>query len=105
MRKPGKGDTLIKIGSLGGGGLGVVKSWSDTARNTEKNKKELQKLKDSEGAWKKFVADNERKKKKIREMDKSAAKKKMEKTVKCPKCGGKGCSHCSGTGMHKRKGK
>ena len=105
MRRPGRGDTLIKIASLGGGGVAVGGSLQKTANNRAKNKKELQKLKDSEGEWKKFVADNERKKKKIREMDKSVAKKKMSKTVKCPKCGGKGCSHCSGTGMHKRKGK
>lgn len=79
MRRPGRGDTLIKIASLGGGGLGVVKSWDDTNRKTKKTEKSLQKLKDSEGDWQKFKADNERKKKKIKELDKKVAKKKLEK--------------------------
>ena len=31
----------------------------------------------------------------------------MMKKTKCPKCKGKGCSHCGGTGYHKatKKGK
>jgi type II secretory ATPase GspE/PulE/Tfp pilus assembly ATPase PilB-like protein len=38
--------------------------------------------------------------KKDKEIAKKAAKKRMQKT-KCPKCGGKGCSHCKGKGYHK----
>ena len=33
-------------------------------------------------------------------MEKAVAKKKRSKS-KCPKCGGKGCSHCKGKGYHK----
>lgn len=33
-------------------------------------------------------------------LEKAVAKQKMKKG-KCPKCGGKGCSHCKGKGYHK----
>ena len=33
-------------------------------------------------------------------LEKAVAKQKMKK-VKCPKCGGKGCSHCKDKGYHK----
>jgi len=76
MRKPGP-DTLVKIASLGGGGLAVAKSWQDTHNNRLKTKKEMEELKASEGEWQKWKAENERKKKKI---DKAVAKKKMKKS-------------------------
>lgn len=39
-------------------------------------------------------------KKKNKKLEKAVAKQKMKKG-KCPKCGGKGCSHCKGKGYHK----
>lgn len=122
MKKPGQADTLVKIASLGGGGVAVAKSWSDTAKKTEKTKKSLKKLKASEGSWQKFKADNERRKKSIRgekmkdkktndSMDKSLRKKMAVKKLTrvksleekmatkkavCTNCGGKGCSRCKG---------
>ena len=36
-----------------------------------------------------------------KKMAKKVAKKKMKKS-KCPKCSGKGCSHCGGDGYHEK---
>ena len=38
---------------------------------------------------------------KDKELAKKVAKKKMKKS-KCPKCDGKGCSHCGGDGYHEK---
>lgn len=39
--------------------------------------------------------------KKSSDLSKAAAKLKLKKSKKCPKCGGGGCSHCGGKGYHK----
>lgn len=79
MRKPGQADTLVKIASLGGGGLGVAKSWQDSYTENQKVEKSLKNLKDSEPSWEKWKADNERRKKAL---NKAVAKKKLEKKDK-----------------------
>ena len=45
MRRPGRGDTLIKIASLGGGGVAIGGSLQKTANKTRKNKEEIEKAK------------------------------------------------------------
>ena len=40
-------------------------------------------------------------KKSGKKIAKKVAKKKMKKE-KCPKCGGKGCSHCADKGYHRK---
>lgn len=84
MKRPGEHDTLIKIGTLGGGGMGVLAHLSDQSEKNKKINKKLQETKDSEGEWQKFKADNERRKKEIygeqdKEIKKEIAKKKLEK--------------------------
>jgi hypothetical protein len=45
MRRPGRGDTLIKIASLGGGGVAIGGNLQKTANKTKKNKEEIEKAK------------------------------------------------------------
>lgn len=79
MRRPGGHDTLIKIGTLGGGGMGIGAHLQHQANENEKIDKSLQKTKDEEAEWQAWKAKNEQKKK---ELNKSVAKKKMEKGKK-----------------------
>lgn len=91
MRRPGRGDTLIKIASLGGGGVAIGANLQKTANRDKKIKEELEKSKREDAMYKDKI-----KKIKIKHsMDKEVAKKKMQKG-KCAKCGGKGCSYCKG---------
>ena len=90
MRRPGRGDTLIKIASLGGGGVAIGGNLQKTANRAKKMEEELEKSKREDAMYKD----------KIKRMKKAAARKKMKKKKTCPKCGGKGCSHCGGKGTH-----
>lgn len=51
MRKPGQPDTLIKIASLGGGGVAVGANLQSTANRHKKIKEELEKAKLDEAAY------------------------------------------------------
>ena len=51
MRKPGRGDTLIKIASLGGGGIAIGGNLQQTANREKKIKEELEKSKREEAAY------------------------------------------------------
>jgi hypothetical protein len=121
MRRPGRGDTLIKIASLGGGGVAVGGSLQKTASKARKNKEEIEKAKREEAEYRDRIKRMKMKqqgekvhkgdldkdgkisgyeKARSKAIEKAVAKKKMQKG-KCPKCGGKGCSHCQGKGYHK----
>jgi len=89
MRKPGKADTLVKIASLGGGGIAIGGNLQKTANRDKKIREEMEKSKREDAMYKD----------KIKRMKKATAKKKMKKKS-CPKCGGKGCSHCGNKGYH-----
>lgn len=100
MRKPGQGDTLVKIASLGGGALAIGGSLQKTADRGRKMKEELEKSKREDAMYKD----------KIKRMKKAAARKKMKKKKgsKCDSCGGKGCSKCmsdTGDGTGAAQGK
>ena len=45
---------------------------------------------------------SEYEKRRQKALDKAVAKKKLGKKT-CPKCNGKGCSHCGGDGSHSAK--
>lgn len=51
MRRPGRGDTLIKIASLGGGGVAIGGNLQKTANKTKKNKEEIEKAKADDAAY------------------------------------------------------
>ena len=50
MRRPGRGDTLIKIASLGGGGVAIGGHLQKTANKAKKMEKELEKSKRDDAA-------------------------------------------------------
>lgn len=86
MRKPGQADTLVKIASLGGGGIAIGGNLQKTADRDKKIKEEIKKAKMDD-------AEYEYKKKKIKmkyasekELAKKAVKKKLkrEKNAKKP---------------------
>lgn len=115
MRRPGKGDTLIKIASLGGGGVAIGGHLQKTANRDKKLKKELERSKREDAAYQakikrikmKHKGENVKgdldkdgkmsgyEKARSKAIEKSVAKKKMSKKS-CSKCGGKGCSYCKG---------
>ena len=120
MRKPGQADTLVKIASLGGGGAAIGGHLQKTANRSRKMKKELEKAKRDDAAYRDKIKrmkirhkgekmhkgdlDKDGKmssyeKKRSLAIEKAVAKKKRSKKT-CPKCGGKGCSHCKGRGHH-----
>jgi len=69
---------------------------------TEKGQKIMKSMKDKYGPEKgKEVFYASKNKGKIKSVDKGSDK--MDK-VTCPKCKGKGCSHCGGKGYHMKKG-
>lgn len=51
MRRPGRGDTLIKIASLGGGGVAIGGHLQKTANRNKKMKQDLEKSKREEAAY------------------------------------------------------
>jgi len=70
---------------------------------TEKGQKIMKSMKDKYGSKKgKEVFYASKNKGKIKGVDKGS--NKMNK-VQCPKCKGKGCSHCGGKGYHMKKKK
>ena len=79
MKRPGEHDTLIKIGTLGGGGIGIGAHLQNKADENKKTEAYLQKNKDEEWEWQEWKAKNEKKKK---ELNKSVAKKRIEKAKK-----------------------
>jgi hypothetical protein len=104
MRRPGRGDTLIKIASLGGGGVAIGGNLQKTANRAKRIKEELEKSKREDAMYKD----------KIKRMKKAAARKRIQKKKgsKCASCGGKGCSKCmsntgdgTGAAQGKYKGK
>ena len=122
MRRPGKGDTLIKIASLGGGGVAIGGHLQKTANKEKKNRKDIEKAKQDDAAYRAKIrrikmkyknkqksekdlgnlSDEEIRRRNIDPADvrmarrkKAIAKKMLEKS-KCKKCGGKGCSYCKG---------
>ena len=78
MKRPGEHDTLIKIGTLGGGGMGIGAHLQHQANENEKIDKSLQKTKDEEAEWQAWKAKNEKKKK---EIDKIVVKRKLKKQM------------------------
>lgn len=76
MRKPGQGDTLIKIASLGGGGIAIGGNLQKTADRDKKIKEELEKSKADDAAYEEKIKSIKIK----HSMDKEVAKKKMEKS-------------------------
>jgi hypothetical protein len=76
MRRPGRGDTLIKIASLGGGGVAIGGNLQKTANRDKKIKEEIEKAKQDDAEYKAKIE-----KIKIKHsMDKEVAKKKMKKS-------------------------
>jgi len=69
---------------------GAAQSYTQKKGMPNKNKGDL----NSDGKM------SEYEKKRQAALEKAVAKQKMKKG-KCPKCGGKGCSHCKGKGYHK----
>jgi len=75
MRKPGQADTLVKIASIGGGGVAIGGNLQKTADRDKKIKEEIKKAKQDD-------AEYESRKRKIKmkyALDKKVSEKKMEK--------------------------
>lgn len=51
MRKPGQADTLVKIASLGGGGIAIAGSLQKTHDRDKKIKEEMKKAKADDAAY------------------------------------------------------
>ena len=125
MRRPGRGDTLIKIASLGGGGVAVGGSLQKTASKTRKNKEEIEKAKREDAEYRdkikrmKMRHKGEKMKGDLNKDGKmsgyeKARSKAIQKAIlkkrkgKCSSCGGKGCSKCmsnTGNGTGAAQGK
>ena len=100
MRRDGP-DKLIKIASLGGGGVAIGGNLQKTANRNKRIKKEIEKAKTEDALYELEKRKIKMKYGKSKELAKKAAKKKLKKSKqKCPKCSGKGCSHCGGKGYH-----
>jgi hypothetical protein len=78
MRKPGRGDTLVKIASLGGGAAGIGGILSDDAERHKKIKEEMAKAKAEDSAYQAKIAGMKAKHAHDKEMRKKAAKKKIK---------------------------
>lgn len=70
MRRPGRGDTLVKIASLGGGGIAIGGNLQQTADRDKKIKEELKKAKADDAAYET----------KIKKIKMKYAKKQLEET-------------------------
>lgn len=86
-------------------------SWRDIIRKEEKAHCGTEKLDDEElKAAKPDFLDLDGDGNKTEPMKEAAKNKKHDDSekkakTKCPKCEGKGCAHCKGTGYHKVKSK
>ena len=79
MRKPGQGETLIKIASLGGGAAGIGGVLSKDAERHKKIKEEMEKAKAEDAAYQAKIAGMKAKQEHEKEMRKKVAAKKMSK--------------------------
>lgn len=78
MRKPGQGDTLVKIASLGGGAAAIGGNLQKTADRDKKIKEELEKAKAEDAAYQSKIAGIKARHDHEKEMRKKAAKKKIK---------------------------
>lgn len=78
MRKPGQADTLVKIASLGGGGIAVGGNLQKTADRDKKIKEEIKKAKMDDAEYNEKI----RKIKMKYALDKKVSEKKIEKSKK-----------------------
>jgi len=82
MRKPGQGDTLVKIASLGGGAAGIGGVLSKDAEREKKIREEMEKAKAEDSAYQAKIAGIKAKQDHEKEMRKKAAKKKKQSLFK-----------------------
>lgn len=82
MRKPGQGDTLVKIASLGGGAAGIGGVLSKDVEREKNIKKEMAKAKAEDAAYQAKIAGMKARQEHEKEMRKKAAKKKLGKGKK-----------------------
>jgi hypothetical protein len=75
MRKPGQADTLVKIASLGGGGVAIGGNLQKTADRDKKIKEEIKKSKMDDAEYNEKI----RKIKMKYALDKKVSEKKREK--------------------------
>jgi hypothetical protein len=78
MRKPGQADTLVKIASLGGGGVAIGGNLQKTADRDKKIKEEIKKAKMDDAEYDEKI----RKIKMKYALDKKVSEKKIEKSKK-----------------------
>lgn len=78
MRRPGQGDTLIKIASLGGGAIGIGASMQSESDRHKRIKKELEKAKAGDAAYANKIAALKARQEHDKELRKKAAIKKLK---------------------------
>ena len=80
--KPGKGDTLSKLGMLGIGGAGLGSMIQGDAERAKRIKEEIRKAKEEDAAYDNKIKAMKAKQEHERDMEKAIAKKKLEKVKK-----------------------
>lgn len=80
MRKPGQGDTLVKIASLGGGAVAIGGNLQKTADRHKKIKEEMEKAKAEDAAYQAKIAGIKARHKYSNEKIRKAAKKNSQRS-------------------------
>ena len=81
MNRPGKGDTLSKLGMIGIGGAGLGSMVQGDAEREKRIKEEIRKAKEDDAAYDNKIKAMKAKQEHEREMNKSVAKKKLKEST------------------------
>ena len=79
--RPGKGDTLSKLGMIGIGGAGLGSMVQGDAEREKRIKEEIRKAKEDDAAYDNKIKAMKAKQEHEREMNKSVAKKKLKEST------------------------